>query len=55
VTGCPPAVVFGHVIEGMPVVKRIEVCGSRSGKPTKRVQITDCGEVRCTPLSMACA
>jgi hypothetical protein len=39
-------VVFGKVVEGMPVVKRLEVCGSRSGKPSKRVQIADCGQVR---------
>eukprot|EP00967_Tisochrysis_lutea_P050298 scaffold61839_cov20-Tisochrysis_lutea.AAC.4 len=38
------AVVFGRVIEGMPVVKRIEVCGTRSGKPNKRVQITESGQ-----------
>lgn len=38
-------VVFGKVVEGMPVVKRIEVCGARSGKPTKKVQITDCGQL----------
>eukprot|EP00197_Chlamydomonas_leiostraca_P007296 CAMPEP_0202869428 /NCGR_PEP_ID=MMETSP1391-20130828/12447_1 /ASSEMBLY_ACC=CAM_ASM_000867 /TAXON_ID=1034604 /ORGANISM="Chlamydomonas leiostraca, Strain SAG 11-49" /LENGTH=225 /DNA_ID=CAMNT_0049549741 /DNA_START=80 /DNA_END=754 /DNA_ORIENTATION=+ len=38
-------VVFGKVVEGMPVVKRIEVCGTRSGKPTKKVQIVDCGQL----------
>jgi len=38
-------VVFGRVIEGMPVVKRIEVCGTRSGKPNKRVQITESGQL----------
>lgn len=42
---CAAAVVFGRVVEGMPVVKRIEVCGTRSGKPTKKVQVTDCGQL----------
>ncbi|GFH15858.1 peptidyl-prolyl cis-trans isomerase, partial [Haematococcus lacustris] len=38
-------VVFGRVVEGMPVVKRIEVCGSRGGKPNKKVQVMDCGQL----------
>lgn len=38
-------VVFGRVIEGMDVVKEIESYGSRTGKPTKICQITDCGEI----------
>lgn len=38
-------VVFGKVIEGMSVVKRIENCGSRSGKPSCRIVIKDCGEL----------
>jgi hypothetical protein len=42
---CVPAVVIGRVVEGMPVVKRMEVCGTRSGKPTKKVVIADCGQV----------
>ena len=37
---------FGRVIEGMPVVKRMEVCGTRSGKPNKKVTITNSGQVR---------
>jgi len=41
--------VFGRVIEGMPVVKRMEVCGTRSGKPNKKVQITNCGQVCACP------
>ena len=38
-------VVFGSVIEGMKVVKRIEDLGSREGKTSKIVEIDDCGEV----------
>lgn len=39
-------VVFGHVISGMDVVKRIEKCGSKTGKPTDNVTISACGEVQ---------
>ncbi|EPY27428.1 cyclophilin 11 [Strigomonas culicis] len=39
-------VVFGRVVEGIDVVKRIEKLGSSSGKPSKRVVISDCGEVK---------
>uniref|UniRef100_A0A8D0HIU3 Peptidyl-prolyl cis-trans isomerase n=1 Tax=Sphenodon punctatus TaxID=8508 RepID=A0A8D0HIU3_SPHPU len=38
-------VVFGHVKEGMDVVKKIESFGSKSGKPSKKIVITDCGEL----------
>ena len=38
-------VVFGQVVQGMDVVKKIEQCGSKSGKPTKKVVITNCGEL----------
>lgn len=40
------AVVFGKVVEGMAVVKRMEVCGTKAGKPSRRVIIEDCGQVR---------
>ncbi len=39
-------VVFGKVIEGMNVVKKIEVLGSRSGKPRAKIVIADCGELK---------
>lgn len=39
-------VVFGRVKEGMEVVKKVEALGSRSGKPSKRIIITDCGEIK---------
>ncbi|XP_053211608.1 LOW QUALITY PROTEIN: peptidyl-prolyl cis-trans isomerase E-like [Panonychus citri] len=38
-------VVFGQVVQGMEVVKRIETCGNKSGKPTKKVVIANCGEL----------
>ena len=38
-------VVFGVVTAGMDVVKRVEELGSESGKPVKRVVISDCGEL----------
>lgn len=38
-------VVFGSVTEGMDVVKKVESFGSRSGRPSRRIMITDCGEV----------
>eukprot|EP00798_Chlamydomonas_sp_ICE-L_P013268 gene13268-19110_t len=38
-------VVFGKVIEGMTVVKRMEVCGGRSGKVSRKVQVVDCGQL----------
>ncbi|MEZ4750987.1 MAG: peptidylprolyl isomerase [Bdellovibrionota bacterium] len=39
-------VVFGKVVEGMDVVKKIESQGSRSGTPAQEVKITDCGELK---------
>lgn len=38
-------VVFGHVVEGMDVVKAIEKVGSGSGKTSKAVKIEDCGQL----------
>ncbi len=39
-------VVFGSVLEGMEVVKKIESEGSPSGQPGKKVIIADCGELK---------
>ncbi|CAG9854907.1 unnamed protein product [Phyllotreta striolata] len=39
-------VVFGHIISGMDVVKRMERCGTKSGKPTDKVTIASCGEIQ---------
>ncbi|KAJ1513111.1 hypothetical protein HMI55_005890 [Coelomomyces lativittatus] len=38
-------VVFGKVTEGMDVVKKIESFGSHSGKTSKTITITNCGEL----------
>jgi len=39
-------VVFGRVLEGMDVVKKIEAVGSQSGKTRAPVQITKSGELK---------
>lgn len=36
-------VVFGRVVEGMDVVKRIEALGSDSGRTRQKIVIADCG------------
>ncbi len=38
-------VVFGKVVEGMDVVKKIEGYGSSSGNTSKVIRIEDCGEI----------
>jgi peptidyl-prolyl isomerase F (cyclophilin D) len=38
-------VVFGKVVEGMDVVKKIEDLGSRSGATKAKVVIADCGQL----------
>ena len=39
-------VVFGRVIEGLEVVKRIESNGSGSGQTATTITIRDCGELK---------
>ncbi|VDK83611.1 unnamed protein product [Litomosoides sigmodontis] len=39
-------VVFGHVVEGMNIVKQIEQQGSKTGKPMMQVTIVECGELK---------
>lgn len=39
-------VVFGKVVKGMDVVKKIEALGSRSGATSKKIVIKDCGELK---------
>ncbi|KAJ1865278.1 hypothetical protein LPJ73_000043 [Coemansia sp. RSA 2703] len=38
-------VVFGKVIGGLDVVKNIEKLGSETGKTSKKIVITDCGQL----------
>jgi peptidyl-prolyl cis-trans isomerase A (cyclophilin A) len=38
-------VVFGSVVEGMDVVKKIESFGAESGMPQAKILIVDCGEL----------
>ncbi|KAL1829352.1 peptidyl-prolyl cis-trans isomerase CYP95 [Daucus carota subsp. sativus] len=39
-------IVFGKLVEGLDVLKRIESCGDKEGKPVVPVKITKCGEHR---------
>ncbi len=39
-------VVFGNVVEGMDVVKKIESFGSESGRTKAKIVIADCGELK---------
>ncbi|KAG5840278.1 peptidyl-prolyl cis-trans isomerase-like isoform X1 [Anguilla anguilla] len=38
-------VVFGTVVEGLDVVKKVEAYGSSSGKTSAKIVVTDCGEL----------
>jgi peptidylprolyl isomerase len=38
--------VFGEVLEGFDVVDQVEKLGSRSGKPSTNVRISDSGEIK---------
>jgi cyclophilin family peptidyl-prolyl cis-trans isomerase len=38
-------VVFGSVVEGMDVVKKMESYGSESGTPSAKIIIADCGQL----------
>ncbi|XP_068130878.1 peptidyl-prolyl cis-trans isomerase-like isoform X1 [Hyperolius riggenbachi] len=44
-------VVFGSVVEGMEVVKKMESYGSNSGKTSKKIVIADCGVLEDTPTA----
>ena len=39
-------VVFGRVIKGMDVIKKVEALGSRSGRTSRTIEIADCGELK---------
>ncbi|XP_060880953.1 peptidyl-prolyl cis-trans isomerase-like [Metopolophium dirhodum] len=38
-------VVFGAIVDGMDVVKKIESYGTQSGKTTKKIQVANCGQL----------
>jgi peptidyl-prolyl isomerase F (cyclophilin D) len=38
-------VVFGSVVEGLDIVKKMEGYGSQSGKTSKKLSIDDCGQL----------
>jgi cyclophilin family peptidyl-prolyl cis-trans isomerase len=38
-------VVFGAVVEGLEVVKKVESFGTESGRPRARIVIADCGQL----------
>jgi peptidyl-prolyl isomerase F (cyclophilin D) len=42
-------VVFGSVVDGMDVVKKVEALGSESGATKGKIIIADCGEVKSEP------
>lgn len=37
--------VFGKVLKGMDLVKKMEAHGTEDGKPTAVITVTDCGEL----------
>lgn len=39
-------VVFGHVISGADVVRKMEKCGTKGGSPTQKISIVACGELK---------
>ena len=39
-------VVFGEVIEGMEIIRKLEKLGSSSGRTSKKVWISACGELQ---------
>ena len=46
-------VVFGSVVEGMDVVKKIETYGSQSGQPSVKITITSCGQLEHSPAKVS--
>jgi peptidyl-prolyl isomerase E (cyclophilin E) len=39
-------VVFGHIISGADVVRKMEKCGCKSGTVSQKVTIYSCGELK---------
>lgn len=45
--------VFGELVEGDAVLRQLELAGTRSGQPTGKFVIDDCGEVKPTTAADA--
>jgi peptidyl-prolyl isomerase F (cyclophilin D) len=43
-------VVFGKVVEGMDVIKKVEAMGSQSGATSKKIIVANCGELKKTEV-----
>ncbi|XP_074316778.1 peptidyl-prolyl cis-trans isomerase CYP63-like [Silene latifolia] len=46
-------VVFGKVVQGMDIVKKMEHVGTSDGRPLKQVKIVDCGEITAAKVEVA--
>ncbi|KAH9610409.1 hypothetical protein KSS87_010275 [Heliosperma pusillum] len=46
-------VVFGKVVQGMDIVKKMEHVGTSDGRPLKQVKIVDCGEITAAKVEAA--
>ena len=38
-------VVFGSVVEGLDVIRKVEGYGSKSGKTSAKIVVADCGQL----------
>jgi peptidyl-prolyl isomerase F (cyclophilin D) len=38
-------VVFGSIVEGMDVIRKVESYGTQSGQPSAKIAIADCGQL----------
>ena len=38
-------VVFGRLVEGLPLLREIEAVGSKAGAPSTEVLVVDCGQL----------
>jgi peptidyl-prolyl isomerase F (cyclophilin D) len=37
--------VFGKVVSGMDIIKKVETYGSQSGRTSKKIEVADCGQI----------
>lgn len=50
---CSKNVLFGKVLSGSALLKKIEGAGTEKGKPLYMVKIVDCGEVSAGKIQVA--